>query len=255
MKKSLILLSLCVSTIVLQACASSGKTGSYKANSGAYNAAPSYASANTPIDRAVEKALKNAQTDQERLEILGKMHAREPNNEGVAISYARSLRDDEQINKSFRVLEPLSRLEKPSADVLTEMAMTQLALGDFKGAEDSAGRAIEINEKDGRAYLAMGTAMDAQSKHQDAEIAFRQGLEYTKGDPIPLLNNLALNLASQGRLEQALDILEKAKEEAPNRMEIERNRRIISTLLETAGTPPPAPSAKPAPVPSAKPAA
>lgn len=255
MKNSFILLTLCVSTIALQACSSSGKTGSYKANAGSYNASPSYANSNTVVDRAVEKALKNAQTDQERLAILGQMHAREPENEAVAISYARSLRDDEQINKSFRVLEPLSRVENPSADVLTEMAMSQLSLGDFQDAENTAGRAIEINEKDGRAYLAMGTAMDAQAKHQDAEIAFRQGLKYTKGDPIPLLNNLALNLASQGRLEQALDILEKAKKEAPNRMEIERNRRIISTLLETAGSPPPSPSAKPAPLPPTKPAA
>lgn len=255
MKKTLLITSLLISSAALHACSGTSKTGTYSPNSGSYNASPSYTSANTVVDRAVEKALKKAKNPQERLALLGQMHGREPENVSVAMSYARALREDEQINKSFRVLEPLTKVAETDSDLLTEMAMTELALGEFKNAELTAQRATEINEKNGRAYLAMGTAMDAQAKHQDAEIAFRQGLEYWKGDPAPLLNNLALNLASQGRLEQALKILTKARDASPQRMEIERNYRIISTLLETAGTPPPAPSAKPAPKPTTKPSA
>jgi Flp pilus assembly protein TadD len=93
----------------------------------------------------------------------------------------------------------------------------------------------------------MGTALDAQGRHQDAEVAFREGVDNWQGDPAPILNNLALNLASQGRLEQSLEILRKAKKISPHRIEIERNLRIISTLQETAGPTPPAPRIKPEP--------
>jgi outer membrane biosynthesis protein TonB len=48
------------------------------------------------------------------------------------------------------------------------------------------------------------------------------------------MNNLALNLASQNKLDQAIDMLKKAKEISPGRVEIERNLRIVSTLQEGA---------------------
>ena len=48
------------------------------------------------------------------------------------------------------------------------------------------------------------------------------------------MNNLALNLASQNKLDQAIDMLRKAKEVSPGRVELERNMRIITTLKEGA---------------------
>ena len=60
-------------------------------------------------------------------------------------------------------------------------------------------------------------------------------MKHWKGDSTPILNNLALNLASQGHLEEALSLIEKAQKMAPGRMDLERNRRIIATLLETTG--------------------
>lgn len=48
------------------------------------------------------------------------------------------------------------------------------------------------------------------------------------------MNNLALNLASQNKLGKAIDMLLKAKEISPGRVELERNLRIIRTLKESA---------------------
>ena len=44
----------------------------------------------------------------------------------------------------------------------------------------------------------------------------------------------ALNLASQNKLDQAIDMLQKAKAISPGRVELERNMRIITTLKEGA---------------------
>src|SRR5690606_32820828 len=77
-------------------------------------------------------------------------------------------------------------------------------------------------------------ALDAQNYHEQAEVAFRRGLDKWQGDPAPTLNNLALNLASQNKLDQSLALLHRAKAESPGWMEIERNIRTIATLKEGA---------------------
>lgn len=48
------------------------------------------------------------------------------------------------------------------------------------------------------------------------------------------MNNLALNLASQNKLDQAID-MQRAKEISPGIVEIERNLHIVSTLQRRRG--------------------
>ena len=230
-------------TVSLAACSSNGNKTSQPAGN---SMNPTLTS--SVINKAMEKALKQAESSgnqQEVLALLGQIQGRNPNDAIVATRYARALREDDQINMAIRTLTPFMQGHNSHAEAVTEMAMTQLALGDFIMAENYAAQAIDLDPNSARAYLALGTAQDAQRRHQDAEISFRQGLKHWKGAPSPILNNLALNLASQGHLEEALSLLEKAKKLAPQRMELERNRRIIATLLETTGPRPPAPSAKP----------
>lgn len=200
------------------------------------------------IDRAMEKALADAEASgntQEVLALLGQVHRRNPKDAAVATRYGRALREDEQINAAIRTLEPFTDKSNANVEATTEMAMAQLALGDFKVAEKYAVKATQMDANNARAYLALGTAQDAQGRHQDAEISFREGVRHWRGDPSPILNNLALNLASQGHLEEALSLLKKAQKASPNRIELERNRRIIATLLEASGPMPPAPNKKP----------
>ena len=241
-RKTIFSLPLLISILALSACAGGAKQQ------------PQIASTMNPqlktnaIDRAMETALANAEAAgdaQEVLAMLAQVHARSPKDPIVATRYARALRDDEQINAAIRTLEPFTKGKDPSIEAITEMAMTQLSLGDFEAAESYAVTATEMNPTNARAYLALGTAQDAQGRHQDAEVSFREGVKHWKGDPSPILNNLALNLASQGHLEESLALIKKAQDISPNRMELERNRRIIATLLETTGPRPPAPGEKP----------
>lgn len=203
------------------------------------------------IDRAIEKALQKAEKDgntQETLLILEQVFNRNPDDPIVATRYARALREDSQINAAIRTLEPFANQPSGDIEAVTEMAMAQLAVGNHQSAEHYARKALTMNEKNARAYLALGTALDASKKHEEAEEAFRNGLKHWRGDASPIMNNLALNLATQGHLQEALTLLEKALKESPRRLELERNRRIISTLLETtSGTSAPKPGKKPEP--------
>jgi Flp pilus assembly protein TadD len=244
---SFLTLSLVLATIGLSACG------------GGENKSPPETSMNprlksSAIDKAMERAMAQAQASgnaQEILAMLAQIHGRNPDDAIVATRYGRALREDEQINAAIRTLESFTTGPDKNIEATTEMAMAQIALGDFNAAKNYAQSAIEMNSKNSRAYLALGTAQDALSHHQDAEISFRAGLKNWKGDPTPILNNLALNLASQGHLEESLSLLEKALKISPNRMDLERNRRIIATLVETSGPRAPAPNAKPDATPDA----
>jgi len=81
--------------------------------------------------------------------------------------------------------------------------------------------------------------------HEEAERAFRKALDLWEGDPTSIMNNLALNLASQGHLDEAAEILQKARDVSPNRTEIERNLRIVTALQQSNGIPVPKPKKKP----------
>ena len=241
---SLITLSLVLATISLSACGG----GTASKSSAGLNTSMNPKLKSSAIDKAMERAMKQAEASgnkQEILAMLAQIHGRNPDDAIVATRYGRALREDDQINIAIRTLKPFATGENKNIEATTEMAMTQIALGDFKAAENYAQSAIDMNSKNARAYLALGTAQDAQGRHQDAEISFRAGLKNWKGDPTPILNNLALNLASQGHLEESLSLLEKALKISPRRMDLERNRRIIATLVETSGPRAPAPNAKP----------
>lgn len=242
-------LTLLVSSLLLVSCASSGTTPTTSATSTSSNinsARPALESKS--IDKAMKKALAQAEAAQDKAQVIGileQIHNRNPEDAIIATRYARALREDDQIQKAVQALRPFADTETPNVEAITEMAMAQLGTGDYEAAKLYGLKSTVIAPKNARGYLALGTAQDALKDHANAEQSFRQGLKYWKGDPSPILNNLALNLASQGHLEESLSLLERALKIAPRRMELERNRRIIATLVETSSPMAPAPYKKP----------
>ena len=241
------LLSCGFSIALLSACASGGGYETARANQANSSAKPVLESerVSPQLKAALSTAEANGDTKQV-IAILEEIVKADPNDAIMATRYARELREEDQLNKATRILRPYVEVPKPHYEALTEMAMINLAQGDYASAKNYALKSTVINPKNARGFLALGTAQDALKDHANAEQSFRQGLKYWKGDPAPILNNLALNLASQGHLQESLSLLERAVEISPKRMELERNRRIISTLLETSSPMAPSPSAKPA---------
>lgn len=223
--RGLLLASLSVSLLALGACASTGDQNvSNRADASRLDSI---------LDRAAREA-KASGNKAETVVLLEKIYQRNPDDAAVATGFGQALREDEQLNRARQVLMPFTEGKDAYPDAVTELAMVQLALGQYKEAELTARRAVELDPSQGRPYLALGTALDAQNYHEQAEVAFRKGIDQWKGDPTPIMNNLALNLASQNKLDQAIDMLQKAKEISPGRVELERNLRIITTLKEGA---------------------
>lgn len=218
----------------LSACATSGQ-GSVS-HSARTDAAMARAAGETPGSlAALERAYKRNSDDADN-----------------ATLYGRGLREANRLQRSAVVLAPFADDGKKFPQAKIEYAATQAAMGNYKDAEKYARAAINLLPESGQAYHVLGIALEAQGQHKTAEIAFRKALDLWQGEPAPVLNNLGLNLAAQGYIDEALDTLRKALATAPNRTEIERNLRIVSALQPrahmdntTGYDTPPRPSRKP----------
>lgn len=187
------------------------------------------------IDSAVERAAEHASRQGSTSATLlsyEKKYKRNPEDPQVALNYAKALRQSEVYERAALVLEPFAKEEKPATGVLTELSMIFLSSGNHDKAEKYAKDAILQDPEDYLAYQYLGIALDAKEMHPEAERAFRKGLEHWQGNPTTIMNNLALNLATQGFIDEAVEVLEKAKAISPDRIELERNLRIIRTLNE-----------------------
>lgn len=186
-------------------------------------------STNMPVQNYY-KELPQSEKDLARLE---KAHIADPEDANKALNYAAALREKEYLNRASIVLTPFAADPNSPARMKAEFAAVQLELGNMSAAENAARKAIIQDKEFYEAHHYLGIALDAQEEHKLAETAFRKALEIWEGDPTPVMNNLALNLATQEKLSEAIEMLEKAQAISPERTELERNLRIIRALKET----------------------
>ena len=233
-KFSLQLLVLGTSLFALSAC---GTTQSQNPQSNS-------SKIDSALERAAVSAAASGETSQS-MSYVEKLYKRNSSDPDAAIAYAKALREADYLSRAALVLEPFAKDSKGPVQAKTEYAALQLAQGNYEAAEEYAKKAVLQDEKNHEAYHYLGIALDAQAMHPEAERAFRKALDYWQGDPTTVMNNLALNLASQNFLDEAAEILYKAQAIAPDRMEIERNLRIVLALQQADGRNAPKPQKKP----------
>jgi len=211
---------LLTASVALSACATTTPTG-HDARTAKMNAV---------LERAAGEAESQGKTEQS-LVILEQMYKRNSGDPATALKYAQALRQQSYFNRAAIVLEPFSASDEPAnANVVIEYASVLASMGKYAESEEAARKAVMLAPDSGQAYHVLGIALDAQGHHEQAQVAFEKGLERWEGNPSPILNNMGLNLAAQGFLDEAVETLRKAMDTAPNRMEIERNLRIVSAL-------------------------
>jgi len=197
------------------------------------------------IDSAMARAANYGQTSSKSVSYLERVYKKNPDDVKAATDYARGLRNADKLDRAGVILEPFAKKKDAPSFVTSEYAAIHLAEGDYEAAEKYAQKAVISDENNYRAYHRLGIALDAQGMHKEGERAYRKGLELWQGDPTTIMNNLALNLASQGYLGESIEILHKAQSVAPGRVEIERNLRIVTALQQADGVPAPRPGKKP----------
>lgn len=206
------------------------------------------------IDSVMAKAAAEAANDgrtEQSLSYLEQIYKRNSADKNAALNYAQALRESGYLNRAVLILKPFAeKQDQKEPDILIEYAAIQNAMGRYLDAEQTARRAVTLDPDSGQAYHLLGIALDAQGHHEQAKVAFDKGLEHWEGNPSAILNNIGLNLAAQGFLDDAIETLRKALDTAPNRMEVERNLRIVSALQYQ----PPQSGMRAVPMPPRKPA-
>lgn len=194
---------------------------------------------NSALERSANQVSERKEITDQDLAKLERSYKRAPQNPQNAVRYARALREIGEFPRALIVLEPFTKTPDAEAGsesapgfMRTEFISILLETGRYAQAEQHARDAVLANPDDGLPYHLLGITLDAQGFHKQAETSFRRALDRWSGDPVPVMNNLALSLTSQGYLDEAADILRKAKAADPNRMAIERNLRIVEALLE-----------------------
>lgn len=218
-------------------------------------AATNDVSVGDPIDSmrgkhaATERRLATAALDaiaegktNEALTHYEKLYNRSLSNAEIAVNYAQLLRKSGQTEQALKVLQPFATRQKkdmpskaPLAMIQSEYAAALIANGQFEPAQKMLDGILtnpNATEFHPDASHLAGVALDAQGHHKAAEKLLRQALDGWKGDPTSVMNNLALNLASQGMFDESLTTLRKAQIMAPEKTEIARNIQIVSDLRQ-----------------------
>lgn len=191
-------------------------------------------SSSARVDAALDRAAAQQSTPKSDLATLERSYKRDSDNAEIATQYGRALREAGRLQRSIVVLTPFADDGKKFPQAKIEYGATQAAMGNYDEAINYANAALDQRPDSGQAHHVLGVALDAKGQHPQAEQHFRKALENWEGDPAPVLNNLGLNLAAQGYIDQAIDTLRQAMSTAPNRSEIERNLRIVTALQPRA---------------------
>lgn len=178
---------------------------------------------------------------QEALVSYEKLYQRDSRNPDVAVNYAQLLRRSGKADQAVKILAPFADGNRkdssraPRAMLKNEYAAALIETGKFERAQTMLETVLSdaaLADFHPDASNLSGIALDAQGQHKAAEKLFRQALDGWKGDPTSVMNNLALNLASQGMFDEALTTLRRAQIMAPEKAEIARNIQIVSGLRD-----------------------
>ncbi len=197
------------------------------------------------ISVAAEEAIKAGQAH-EALQFYETLYARNHNDPEIAVNYAYALRKTDGAQRAIMVLAPFitpdetDKKKKPEpvrADVLLEYAAASLALGRYERAvevsQEVIGRTDAKSELyHAKAYHLAGIGYDALSQYKDAETSYRIAMELWPGQPVPVMNNLALSLAQRGLFDDSLTMLRQARVMDPSAEEIARNIQIVTDLRD-----------------------
>jgi|GEM_PF-3034112 len=131
--------------------------------------------------------------------------------------------------KALEAFRGMTRIDPNSPDGWNNVGMVQAILGRFDEAEASYRRALDLNPKDPQTYFSLGSLGSRRGDDGAAESAWKKALQLQ-----PSLASAATELAAlygrQGRLPEAVGVLEAAVDAAHVGPDAARLRRDLAVL-------------------------
>lgn len=152
----------------------------------------------------------------------------------TALAEVHALRTAGRNNDALQRLEKVTSEDGNNLDLQKTRAMLALEVGHLKKAEELLHRAISRDKNDWRLYSALGTALSAQGRQQDAQIAYAKALELSPNNAA-VLNNLALSYALDAKRKEAEALLRRIAESEAPKAHKDRARQNLALLLGLTG--------------------
>ncbi len=185
------------------------------------------------IASAAQDAAAGGMT-QESLMFQEKLYRQDPRNPDNIINYARGLRRAGKLEDAKLVIRTPAKAKRVTAPMLTEAAMVFVSAGEYEEALDFAQKSLEKDGKSPDAHHALALALSGLDKNADAQLQFQKALELWPDtrDTTPVINNLAMSLAAQGKVKEAKNVMALATGEALRSPVYLNNRAMLNTLKD-----------------------
>ena len=231
-KSRSVLIAAVLTTLVFTGCKTSGDNSLLKSVD---SMSGFQSKANARMTTAAMEAIAAGRAD-EAAQYYEKLYLKDSDNSEIALNYSQALRKTGKSQRAVMVLAPFAAKDKPDPALATEFAAASAEVGNYDRAVEIADKTL-ANANAGDYYPRLrnirGIVLDATGQHREAETEYRAALESWDGDATPVMNNLALSLASQGKFDEALTTLRQALVLQPKREEIAQNIEIVTNLRKS----------------------
>lgn len=190
-------------------------------------------------DMRIAQALSSAADEaasggmmQQSLSFQERIYKKDPKDPTAIVNYARALRKVGRVDDARLVVQSAAQARRAPIEVLTEYAMVLVASGDFNAALGAAQSATEKSKKSAPAIHALALALAGLGQYEDAQLQFQQALRIwpEDQDKTPIINNLAMCLAAQGKIAEARSVMALASGEALDSAVYQNNRALLQSL-------------------------
>jgi len=163
-----------------------------------------------------------------------KLYNRDPRNTEYIINYAAALRRVGRVDDATLVVRTPARDPKAGAPILTEAALVLIAGAKYEEAKTFAKRAVDTDKKSPDAWHALALAESGQQNFKSAQGHFEKALSLwpEHRDKTPVINNLAMCLTVQGRVDKAREVMALATGEALQSRTYQNNRALLDILQD-----------------------
>jgi Flp pilus assembly protein TadD len=215
-----------VTTLALAGCQTTGTAGkTAKFSDGTIAGA---------MASAAKDAAGNGRVE-ESLQLTEKLYRTDPNKPDYILAYARDLRHSGRIDDAKLVVRTPALAANATEPMLTEAAMVLVADGNYTEAADFAGKAVLKDNNSADAHQALALAYSGMGNHAEAEAEFANALHLWPADrdKTPVINNMAMSQAAQGKIREANSTMALATGEALRSETYQNNRALLASLRDT----------------------
>jgi Flp pilus assembly protein TadD len=184
------------------------------------------------IDRvapAAEKSAPSGNPKSNAVRDLARANAENPKDPTLAMAYVRVLKSAGKRNEALAVLDAASDANPAEMLIAVEQGLLALELGQSIKAEGALQKAALGPNRDWRVLSGLGIAASSQGNQKEAQRHFAKALELSPNNPA-VLNNLAVSLILDRKVDQAEAALRRAAKAGAPRQQVGQNLALIKAL-------------------------